>query len=137
MLAAIASLFLTAVVGFGSAACAADQPAAPAGATSAPAMKGRSMMGSGTMAGGMMHMDAMPNMGLSDERLAAVKAELNLTDAQLPLWNAIVEAAKANALTMLQSIAMMRGPGASQAAQSGYGMMRPVLCRSGCNDTSR
>ena len=119
MRAAITSLFLTAIVGFGSAACAADQSAASARSTAAPAM-----MGSGSMAGGMMRMETMQDMGLSDERLAAVKAELNLTDAQLPLWNAFVEAVKANAQTMRQGMGMMmQGSGGSHGAQSGYGMM--------------
>jgi hypothetical protein len=116
---AIASLFLTAAVGLGSVACAADQPAAPAGAMAGPGKMGGGMMGGGMMGGGMMDMGSMRGMGLSDERLAAVKAELNLTDAQLPLWNAFVEVVKANAQAMRQNMGMMQG----QGAQPGPGMM--------------
>ena len=117
---AIASLFLAAAVGLGSAACAADQPAAPAGA-----MAGPGKMGGGMMAGGMMDTDAMHGMDMSDERLAAVKAELNLTDAQLPLWNAFVEVVRSNAQAMRQNMGMMQSPGAG--AQPGSGMMMASL----------
>jgi hypothetical protein len=119
----LAPLLLTAALGFGPAAFAADPPAPPAGAMAGPGMMGSGMMAGGMMGGGMMDMGAMQCMDQSDARLAAVKAELKLTNAQLPLWNALVEAEKANPQAMRQSMGMMQGGGASQGAQPGSGMM--------------
>lgn len=110
----LAPLLFTAALGLGPAAYAADQPpptAQPGG------MAARAKMGGGMMAGGMMDMSAMHCMGLSEERLASAKAELNITNKQLPLWNAFVETVKANRQAM--GPGMMRGPG----AQPGSGMM--------------
>jgi hypothetical protein len=56
------------------------------------------MMGEGGM-GGMM-------AGHVEGRLAFLKTELKITDAQLPLWNAVAEAIRANAKSMS---AMMAG----------------------------
>jgi hypothetical protein len=114
MRVALAPLLLAAALGVGPAAYAAERPppAAQPGGVAAPAKIGGGMMG-----GGMMDMSAMHCMGLSDERLASAKAELNLTNAQLPLWTAFVEQVKAN--TQVMGRGMMMGPG----AQPGSGMM--------------
>lgn len=111
---ALAPLLLATALGLGPAAYAADQPssAAQPGGMAAPGN-----MGGGMMAGRMMDMDAMHCMGLSDERLASAKAELNITSRQLPSWNAFVEMVKANPLGMGRG--MMQGAG----AQPGSGMM--------------
>jgi hypothetical protein len=105
---AFAPLLLAAALGSG-AAFAADPPAAT---------PGQGIMGSAMMGGGRMDFGAMQCMDQSDARLAAVKADLKLTSAQLPLWNAVVEAEKANAQVMRQSMAtIMQGGGAGQGPQ--------------------
>ncbi len=62
---------------------------------------GMGMMGSGGMShmGGMMdHMAMMQMMGERTEgRLAFIKAELAITDTQLPAWNAYADAVRAEA----------------------------------------
>jgi len=66
--------------------------------------------------GGMM----MPLIGMSDHiegRLAYLKAELKITDAQLPQWNAFAAAARASATQMndmLKQGSAMMMPGGSQ-----------------------
>ncbi len=57
----------------------------------------RMMMGPDGMAG-MPMMAAM--VGHVEGRLAFLKTELKITEAQLPLWNAVVEAIRANAKGM-------------------------------------
>ena len=82
------------------------QPPGPA-AAAGPGMPGG-------MAGGdmsmmrmmrmMMGRDGMAMMGAMarhvEGRLAFLKTELKITDAQLPLWNAVADAMRANAKTM-------------------------------------
>ena len=81
-------------------------PAPPAAA--GPGMPG-GMAGGGEMPTmGMMRMmmgrDGMSMMGAMarhvEGRLAFLKTELKITDAQLPLWNAVADAMRANAKTM-------------------------------------
>ena len=81
-------------------------PAPPAAA--GPGMPG-GMAGGGDMPMmGMMRMmmgrDGMSMMGAMarhvEGRLAFLKTELKITDAQLPLWNAVADAMRANAKTM-------------------------------------
>jgi hypothetical protein len=63
----------------------------------------RTMMGQGCMDGmGGMAMMA----GHVEGRLAFLKTELKITDAQLPLWNAVADAIRANAKGMTE---MMSG----------------------------
>lgn len=106
-------------------ALAADDqhhPAGPAAGRDMPhgAMSGMSggmpgMMGSG---GGMM-MRMM--QGHVEGRLAFLKTELKITDAQLPLWNAVAEAIRANAKSgteMMEGMAgAMMGQGANLPAR--------------------
>ena len=81
-------------------------PAPPAAA--GPGMPG-GMPGAGDMSMmGMMRMmmgrDGMSMMGAMarhvEGRLAFLKTELKITDAQLPLWNAVADAMRANAKNM-------------------------------------
>lgn len=102
---AVASLLLAAAVGLGSAAYAADPPAPVA------TKMGPGMMSHGAMGQGAMDMGAMQCMGLSEARLAAVKADLNITNAQLPLWNAFVAAETSSAAVMHQGMMQGAGPG--------------------------
>jgi hypothetical protein len=81
---------------------------------------GGSMMGAGSMPmmGMMRMMMGDQGMGMSgmrmmammaghvEGRLAFLKTELKITDAQMPLWNAFAEAVRANAKAMEQ---MMQG----------------------------
>jgi LTXXQ motif family protein len=83
---------------------------APAAATAPQAMAG---MGQGTQGGmpmgmmcgmmrqsgtGSMPMGGMPMMADRTEgRIAFLRTELKITDAQLPLWNAVADAIRANA----------------------------------------
>jgi LTXXQ motif family protein len=101
----------------------------PAGTSPATGMQGPGMPGGG-MAGaggmpmmGMMRMmgqDGMAGMSMMmaehvEGRLAFLKTELKITDAQLPLWNAVADAIRANAKSMSE---MMSGGmmGGSQTA---------------------
>ena len=68
---------------------AAHHPA-PAAASMPAAKAGTSMMG-----GGKMNMADMHGLRMSAARLAALKGELALTPAQLPLWDAFADAAQA------------------------------------------
>lgn len=73
---------------------------------------GCGMMGQGRMPMTGMHgsMDGMmPMMGMADRtegRVAFLKAELKITDAQLPQWNVFADALRANARKMGE---MMQG----------------------------
>ena len=69
--------------------------------------QGAMMRGSGMMMGG----PGMPGMmqmmqGHVEGRLAFLKTELKITDAQLPLWNAVADAIRANANS---GMGMMQG----------------------------
>lgn len=66
------------------------------------------MMSMMPMMGRMMEGGAMPMMGMAEHvegRLAFIKAELKITDAQQPQWNAFADAVRANAQAM-KGIAM-------------------------------
>lgn len=116
---AVACLLLAAAVGLGSAAYAADPPAPaakPAAAQMGPGMMGHSAMGHGARGHGAVDWGTMSCMGLSEARLAAVKAELNLTSAQLPAWNVFVEAQTSSAAVMRQGMMQGAGPNAQPGA---------------------
>ena len=95
-------------------------PSAPP-AAAGPGMPG-GMAGGGDMPMSMMRMmmgrDGMGMMGAMarhvEGRLAFLKTELKITDAQLPLWNAVADAMRANAKTMGDMAGGMMG--GSQAA---------------------
>ncbi|MBO0738012.1 MAG: Spy/CpxP family protein refolding chaperone [Alphaproteobacteria bacterium] len=61
----------------------------------------RMMMGEQAM-GGMRMMAAMPEH--VEGRLAFLKAELKITDTQIPLWNNFAEGVRANAKAMKQTM---------------------------------
>jgi hypothetical protein len=77
-------------------------------------MSGSSMPGMGGMPM-MMGQDGMRGMAMMAEhvegRLAFLKTELKITDAQLPLWNGVADAIRANAKSMsaMMSGGMMAG----------------------------
>ena len=78
----------------------------PAAEMQGPGMPGGGMAGSGgmPMVGMMMGQDGMGGMSMMaghvEGRLAFLKTELKITDAQLPLWNAVADVIRANAKTM-------------------------------------
>jgi hypothetical protein len=92
-----------------------------AAANPAPSMPGMPMAGmpgdSGnipTMAMMQMMMGQNGMVGHVDGRIAFIKAELKITGAQQPLWDAVVEAMRANAKGMADmphGMAMMGGSG--------------------------
>jgi hypothetical protein len=90
----------------------------PAAGMRGPGMQGGAMSGAGDMPMmGMMRMmigqDGMGGMAMMaghvEGRLAFLKTELKITDTQLPLWNAVADAIRANAKSMseMKSGAMM------------------------------
>src|SRR5215467_14511800 len=93
----------------------------PAGTPPAAGMQGMSgnqMGGAGGMMGMMRMMMGQDGMGMAghvEGRLAFLKTELKITDAQLPLWNAVADAIRANVKSMseIMSGGMM---GSSQPA---------------------
>ncbi len=91
----------------------------PGGVMPMPGGGGMGMMGSGGMShmGGMMdHMAMMQMMGERTEgRLAFIKAELAITEAQLPAWNAYADVVRAEAKRRSAGMPMM-GHGAVPAA---------------------
>lgn len=97
----------------------------PEAAAPLAAMPGGSSMMPGAGAGGMPMMDmmmgqgGMPMMaamsGHVEGRLAFLKTEIKITDAQLPVWNAFAQAARENAKAMEE---MMQG-GMMGMSQSG------------------
>ncbi len=60
-------------------------------------MMGSATMGSATMGTGMMEMMLGAGAGHTEGRLAFIKAELKITDAQMSQWNAYADAVRANA----------------------------------------
>jgi hypothetical protein len=94
------------------------------------------MMGSGWMEHHMQWRDMMPMMSMMDPsrhiegRLAFLKAELRITEAQASQWNAYIDAARANAdrmgdaMDQMMSSRMMMGPMMSEdTMMGGYNMM--------------
>jgi hypothetical protein len=78
----------------------------------AAGMEGPGMQGGGMPAMGMMRMmmgpDGMGGMSMMgghvEGRLAFLKTELKITDAQLPLWNGVADAIRANAKSMSETM---------------------------------
>ena len=122
--AALALAISAAVVGTAVAQDQSTQQGTSPGWTWGP----RGMMGDGFMGPGMMGYGAMgPGMmGGSAEtmcsamashiegRLGYIKAELKVTDAQEPLWNAYAAAARENANSMMARCTTMMGKRGSQ-----------------------
>jgi LTXXQ motif family protein len=124
--AVVALVFATAIVGVAVAQDQSTQQGTSPGWSWGP----RGMMGYGFMGPGMMGYGAMgPWMmggsgsadamcsamaGHIDGRLAYVKAELKVTDAQGSLWDAYAVAARDNAKTMIARCTAMMGKRDSQ-----------------------
>ena len=129
----LASLAITLALAAGP-AIAAEDPHHPAGAPPAAAASPPGMA-QGMPAGGMPGMGpgGMPMMGMmrgmmmgggmggmgmmaqhAEGRIAFLKAELKISDAQLPLWNAVAEAIRADAKT---GMGMMDGMGMAQGGK--------------------
>ena len=93
----------------------------PGGAPPSAAMAGGPMGGASEMPMmGMMRtimgQDGMGMMsGHAEGRVAFLKAELKITDAQLPLWNAVADAIRANAKGMSEMMSGMMGRSQSTA----------------------
>ncbi|WP_371349393.1 Spy/CpxP family protein refolding chaperone [Ancylobacter sp. IITR112] len=113
----------------GAAQPAPAQTTAPAPAPQPPAAAQASDVQPGTMGGGVMGMMGGGSMGMMghmmapgriEGRIAFLKTELKITDAQQPLWNAFTEALRVNARGMsgmmgdMQDMMMMgaQGPAA-------------------------
>lgn len=107
-----------------------DGPARP-GAMMSGQMPMMGMMSQGgmmQMMGAMMsmmgHCAMMPMMGMGDHiegRLAFLKTELRITDAQLPQWNAFADALRAHATQMrgmMHQMTSMMPSGASPSLPS-------------------
>jgi LTXXQ motif family protein len=79
------------------------RPGMPSAAESEGGVPARGMPGMAGMMR-MMGQSGMGGMGMMtghvEGRLAFLKTELKITDAQLPLWNAVADAIRANANTM-------------------------------------
>ena len=112
-----------------------DQKEAPATQQSAPTPAQPGMggaRGSGAMGGGMMNMmggkmpmmDMMQMMGMMRQsgdgmemidhvegRIAFLRAELKITDAQAPVWNAFADALRANAKNLGEARSSMMAQG--------------------------
>jgi hypothetical protein len=93
-------------------------------------MMGNGMMNQGMMTCGHMSMSSMMHAGQHIEgRLAFLKTELKITDAQAPQWNAYADALRANAKRMhefrsdMMSKGMMMGQGMMGQGMMGQGMM--------------
>ena len=122
-------LLLVAALGFATSAYAAEQQAPPhdhspapdqADSPAAPAAKG-----------GMRDMGPMHCMGLSEQHLSGLKAELNITDRQIEAWNAFAAAAKTGAHPMPagMTMPMPMKPGAMPSMMGGDGMMAMMMSK--------
>jgi hypothetical protein len=92
-----------------------------------PGMMGPGMMGQGMGPGMMGMMDPTQHI---EGRLAFLKTELKVTDAQMPQWNTFADAARANAKRVadLRSTMMtggVMGPGMMMSGEAGPGMTVP------------
>ncbi len=89
-------------------------------------MKGCDMMGGGMMGGNPEHMSHMMSMmherlSHAGDRVAAVKTELKITEAQMPAWNKFADALLASAKSMDESMQAMH----SKMMQSGTTVSLP------------
>ncbi len=103
-----------------------------------PTPQGR-MMGPGggmPMMGGPGHMGMMGMMGMADRiegRIAFLKAELKITEAQMPQWNAFADALRSNASRMsgmpaiMMQGGMMGQDGASVSAPDRLDRMEKMM----------
>jgi hypothetical protein len=101
-----AILTASATVGF------AQTSTSPPAATGTPAAQGMPMGSMPGASGGMPMMGMMQMMGGMaghvEGRIAFLKTELKITDAQQPLWNAVADAMRASAKDMAAMMPMMQ-----------------------------
>jgi hypothetical protein len=93
-------------------------------------MMGQGMMGQGMMDQGMMDQGGMPMMGMNpsqhiEGRLAFLKTELKITEAQAAPWNAYADAERANAKRMSELMDGMMSGGTMMQGQPGMTMSVP------------
>jgi LTXXQ motif family protein len=99
-------------------------PMTPGGAM--PMMQGMSQGGMMGMMPMMEMMSMMPMMGMADHiegRIAFLKTELKITDAQLPQWNNFADALRSNARRMTEMRGAMMQGGMMQGGTMQGGMM--------------
>jgi len=121
---------------------AAPAPGGPQGMMGMMGQGGMGMMGGGNTGAGMgmmggaaagaMGMGQMMDPGRITGRIAFLKAELKITDAQQPLWSAFTEALKANRAMMGDMQEMMmaaQGGGAPTVLQRIDGHERMLVAR--------
>lgn len=119
-------LLFVVVLGLATSTYAAEQPAPPhdhspaPDQTTAPAVP--------PAKGGMMDMEPMHCMGLSEQRLSGLKAELNITDRQLRAWNAFAAAGNVGAHSMPAGMQMPMKPDATPGMMGG-GMMAAMMSK--------
>lgn len=109
---------------------AAPAPGGPQGMMGMMGQAGMGMMGGA--AAGAMGMGQMMDPGRITGRIAFLKAELKITDAQQPLWSAFTEALKANRAMMGDMQEMMmaaQGGGAPTVLQRIDGHERMLVAR--------
>jgi hypothetical protein len=95
---------------------ATPAPTMPMGSTPG-ASGGMSMMGGMPMMGMMQMMMGQNDMaGHVEGRIAFLKTELKITEAQSPQWNQFAEALRANARRMTETRGMMSQDGAAMSA---------------------
>ncbi len=84
------------------------QPGMMSGGMMDPAMMSGGMMGAGMMSmmGPMAQMMAPEHI---EGRIAFLRTELRITDAQQPLWDAFVDVLRANAHAMMDMMTQMQG----------------------------
>ncbi len=131
-------LFLAAALGLATSSYAAEQPAPPhdhgpaADPAAAPAAPAAPAARGGMMAmDGMMDMGTMHCMGLSEQHLTGLKAQLNITDRQLKAWDAFAAASKTKAHPMPagMSMPMPMKPGGMPGMMGGDGMMAKMMSK--------
>jgi hypothetical protein len=125
-------LLLVAALSLATSVYAAEHPAPPhdhgpaADLAAGPNAKGGKMSMVGKMDMGPMHCT-----GLSEQRLAGLKAELSITDRQLRAWNAFAAAAKAEAHPMPagMTMPMPMKPGSMTGMMADDGMMAMMMAK--------
>ncbi len=124
----IAALITTLLFTSFGIAAAQDQAAPPI-----QTMPQRGMMGQGggmPMMSGPGRMGMMGMTGIADHiegRIAFLKAELKITEAQMPQWNAFAEALRANARRMSEMPAIMMQSGMTAQESAPVSPLGPRL----------
>jgi hypothetical protein len=131
-------LLLVAALSLATSAYAAEQPAPPhdhgpaADPAAAPAAPAGPAAKGGMMAmDGMMDMGPMHCMGLSEQRLSSLKAQLDITDRQVRAWNAFAAAVKTDAHPMPagMTMPMPMKPGGMPGMMGDGGMMATMMSK--------